>query len=324
MSSFKLVHTQNLPSGTIYISLNEENGSYIETTSMQDVDTRDKTPEVLSALNLEIIKNHLVPIDQKWLIAISTQYGCPHKCRFCLVPTIPFRGNLSKDEMWEQLEMVFAQNPQVTKCDKIKVGFARMGEPQYNWKNILGVMRDMKTYRPGFRFLPCYNTILPKSTVFGKSPIQVLKEEVMTTKAYLDGFLHVQISTNSTNEDQRRELFGGANVVTIEEMKREFNGLPNNNRLITLNFICGAGWELDPLKLDGLDPNVFCVKLTPLNVNPATQKNGLDDAVKWSWDNISLIEEKLRGFGIKTIMDVAAMCELDLCCGNLVYQRFIK
>ena len=42
-------------------------------------------------------------------------------------------------------------------------------------------------------------------------------------------------------------------MVTIEEIKREFNNMPNNNRLITLNFICGAGWELNPDKLYGLD-----------------------------------------------------------------------
>ena len=84
------------------------------------------------------------------------------------MPELGFHGNLSTEEMWEQLDFVFNQRPQITKSDKIKVGFARMGEPQYNWKNILQVMRDMKTYREGFTFLPCYNTILPKVKVFGK------------------------------------------------------------------------------------------------------------------------------------------------------------
>ena len=77
-----------------------------------------------------------------------------------------------------------------------------MGEPQYNWKNILQVMKDMKTYREGFTFLPCYNTILPKVKVFGKSPVDVLKEEVMSVKEYLDGFMHIQISTNKIQSDE--------------------------------------------------------------------------------------------------------------------------
>ena len=49
----------------------------------------------------------------------------------------------------------------------------------------------------------------------------------MSVKEYLDGFMHIQISTNSTNEDERKYLFGGADVVTIEEMKKEFNNMPN-------------------------------------------------------------------------------------------------
>lgn len=324
MKKFKMVYNHELPSGNVYVLYDKKRDFYIETTSMQDVNTKDKSHEVLTTLDKNIIKQNLVPIEDKWLIAVSTQYGCPQKCLFCLVPTLPFKGNLSNNDIWEQLEFVFDQNKHVTKCDKIKVGFARMGEPQYNWKNILQVMRDMKTYKEGFKFLPCYNTILPKVKSFGKSPVDVIKEEVMEVKNYLDGFMHIQISTNSTNEDERKHLFGGQDVVTIEEMKQEFNDLPNNNRLITLNFICGAGWELDANKLEGLNPEVFCVKLTPLNVNSAVEKNSLEDAIKWNWDNMFKIKNRLDNFGLKTIIDVAAMCELDLCCGNLVFHRFIN
>lgn len=318
MKHFELVKEYTYPSGSVYVLYNKEKNFYIETTSMQDVNTKGKSQEVIMTDDVDLIKKNLVPFEEKWLTAISTQYGCPQHCQFCLVPELGFHGNLSTEEMWEQLEFVFNQHPQVIKSDKIKVGFARMGEPQYNWKNILQVMRDMKTYKEEFRFLPCYNTILPKVKVYGKSPVDVLKDEVMSVKEYLDGFMHIQISTNSTNEDERKYLFGGADVVTIEEMKREFNNIPNNNRLITLNFICGAGWELNPDKLYGLDPNVFCVKITPLNTTTATKEHGLEDAIQWNWENMNKIKEKVESCGLKVIVDVAAKAELPLCCGNLV------
>lgn len=320
MGKLKLVKEYKYPSGSVYVTYDAEKDFYLETTSMQDVDTRNKSQDVIMSSDPEEIKKHLVPKEDKWLIAISTQYGCPQKCKFCLVPTLGFHGNISREQMWEQLELVFNQHPEVTHSDKIKVGFARMGEPQYNWKNILSVMRDMKTYRDGFRFLPCYNTILPKAVVDGKGPVDVILDEVMSAKEYLDGFMHVQISTNSTNEDERRELFGGADVVTIEEMKKYFNNIPNNNRLITLNFICGAGWELDPNKLYGLDPNVFCVKITPLNITSRTKENSLEDAIQWNWENMYKIKEKVETCGLKVIVDVAAKTELPLCCGNLVHD----
>lgn len=320
MPDFELVKEYKYPSGSVYVSYNKEKDFYIETTSMQDVNTKNKSQEIIMTSNSELIKENLVPMEEKWLIAISTQFGCPQKCQFCLVPTLGFHGNLSEEQMWEQLEMVFAHHPEITHSDKIKVGFARMGEPQYNWKNILAVMRGMKNYREGFRFLPCYNTILPKAVINGKGPIDVVRDEVMSTKEYLDGFMHVQISTNSTNEDERRALFGGANVVTIEEMKQAFNNMPNNNRLITLNFICGAGWELDPNKLYGLDPDVFCVKITPLNITSRTEDNHLEDAIKWNWENMNKIKESVEKCGLKVIVDVAAKTELPLCCGNLVHD----
>lgn len=320
VTSFEPVKEYIYPSGNVYVMYNRENDFYIETTSMQDVDTHNKSQEVIMSDDPELIKRCLVPKEEKWLIAISTQFGCPQKCQFCLVPTLGFKGNLSREQMWEQLEYVFSRSPEVTKSQKIKVGFARMGEPQYNWRNILAVMRDMKSYRDGFRFLPCYNTILPKAKVEGKGPLDVIIDEVMPAKEFLDGFMHIQISVNSTNEEERKFLFGGADVVTLEEMKRAFNGLPNNNRLVTLNFICGAGWELDPRKLEGFDPNVFCVKITPLNITERTAANNLEDAIGWNWERMEKIKQSISSCGLKVITDVAAKTELPLCCGNLVHD----
>lgn len=137
MKHFELVKEYIYPSGSVYVLYNKEKDFYIETTSMQDVNTKGKSQEVIMTDDVELIKNNLVPFEEKWLAAISTQYGCPQHCQFCLVPELGFHGNLSTEEMWEQLEFVFNQHPQVIKSDKIKVGFARMGELQYNWKNVL-------------------------------------------------------------------------------------------------------------------------------------------------------------------------------------------
>ena len=103
-------------------------------------------------------------------------------------------------------------------------------------------------------------------------------------------------------------------------MKHAFNGLPNNNRLVTLNFICGAGWELDPRKLEGFDPSVFCVKITPLNITERTAANNLEDAIGWNWGRMGKIKQSISSCGLKVITDVAAKTELPLCCGNLVHD----
>ncbi len=76
-------------------------------------------------------------------------------------------------------------------------------------------------------------------------------------------------------------------------------------------------------KLYGLDSNVFCVKITPLNTTTATKEHGLEDAIQWNWENMNKIKEKVESCGLKVVVDVAAKAELPLCCGNLVqdYKR---
>ena len=34
-----------------------------------------------------------MPLSEKWVVTISTQYGCPMKCTFCDVPNVKFKGN---------------------------------------------------------------------------------------------------------------------------------------------------------------------------------------------------------------------------------------
>lgn len=323
MKTFELHYNHVLPSGNVYVLHDPKKNFFIETTQMQDIDTKRKPQEILTTTDPKVIKEHLVPIKDKWLIAISTQYGCPHKCMFCQVPGLGFHGNLSADQMWEQIEFVLSQRPEVTECHKIKLGFSRMGEPFWNWQNICQVMKEMKTYRDTFTFLPCYNTIMPKGKSLGKRVEDVILDEVMPLKEYLSGNMHLQISCNSTDEEQRKKLFGGADVLSIQEIGNLFNGIKNTGRLVTLNFICGDGWEIDPKKLENLDSNIFCIKLTPLNINPAASGNGLKDAIGWNWDKMYEIRDRLEGFGLKVIIDICAMAELDLSCGTLIQTKIL-
>ena len=101
MKHFELVKEYAYPSGSVYVLYNKEKDFYIETTSMQDVNTKGKSQEIIMTDDVNLIKKNLVPFEEKWLTAISTQYGCPQHCQFCLVPELGFHGNLSTEEMWE-------------------------------------------------------------------------------------------------------------------------------------------------------------------------------------------------------------------------------
>ena len=43
-----------------------------------------------------------MPLSEKWVITLSTQYGCLMKCNFCDVPNIKYRGNASYEDLKAQ------------------------------------------------------------------------------------------------------------------------------------------------------------------------------------------------------------------------------
>lgn len=45
------------------------------------------------------VANTEVDLSKKWVATISTQKGCPMKCKFCDVPKFGFYGNASIEEM---------------------------------------------------------------------------------------------------------------------------------------------------------------------------------------------------------------------------------
>ena len=75
---------------------------------------------------------YCMPLQEKWVITLSTQYGCPQKCTFCAVPNIKFKGNASFSDLHQQF--INARNlfPEVKYVERLNVHFARMGEPSFN------------------------------------------------------------------------------------------------------------------------------------------------------------------------------------------------
>jgi 23S rRNA (adenine2503-C2)-methyltransferase len=221
--------------------------------------------EVRETNDPHVIWKHLVPYDKKWLLTVSTQKGCAYNCKFCDVANLDFCGNLSELQIEQQIRDILLATPYVAKSDKVKIGFTRMGEPALNLTNVLNIIKKLpflsKSLNRDFRWLPCFNSILPRIVP------DVIDQVLEVKENNYNGFLHFQISCNSTDEDQRRKLFGEANVLTIEEIIRKINTYNITNRTITLNFIVMDGIEISISKLKkmGLNKDKFTVKLIPLN-----------------------------------------------------------
>lgn len=84
--------------------------------------------EVRESMDPHVIWKHLVDIRDKWLLTVSTQKGCVHDCEFCDVANLPFKGNLTEVEIFDQIVLLIATTPELQNSGtkKAKIGFARM------------------------------------------------------------------------------------------------------------------------------------------------------------------------------------------------------
>jgi 23S rRNA (adenine2503-C2)-methyltransferase len=307
-----------LPSGRIFIEKTDD-GYIIESTEMRDVAINGKSHILVrETQNPQEIWRNLVPFIDKWLLTVSTQKGCTHKCRFCDVAHLPFKGNLTQKEIEDQIINIINCTPYVLKSNKVKIGFARMGEPAWNIKNVLAAMANLskisKTLGRDFNWLPCFNSILPRKA-------NVLNEVIEFKEAIYNGNLHLQISCNSTDEVKRKELFGGADVLTIPEIVAQVNNKNITNRTVTLNFIVMDGVEvsIEKLKKMGLNGDKFTVKLIPLNKTNNAKEHKLKTFANYSnYEKLVQLGKKFKQAGIPVVIDAIAKCEeAGLCCGQL-------
>jgi len=293
---------------------------------MQNV-TGKEHPEALVTDDAELIRENLVPCK----LNVSTQLGCAYQCRFCDVPLLPFRGNLSAKQIIEQIDLIIRASPHVQKTQKAKIGFARMGEPALNWRNVLEVISYLKNknYRwDNFRFLPCYSSIVPDRIIDGAGPFEVLEKVLQVKEETFNGLLQLHLSINSTNEKERRWLFHGAKVVSLARLVEFFDSYTVTDQTIILNFLCGDGWELDPEKLKGLNPAKFAIKLIPLNKTTRGDRYGLKTFANYR--NFALLEleqkgNEIRDLGFNVVVDTIAWCgEAELCCGQPAHTYIEK
>jgi len=314
-----------LPSGRVFL-LETDDGYPVECTEMRDVSVQGKQHyEVRNTQDPHIIWKHLKPYEEKWLLTVSTQKGCVHNCKFCDVADLKFKGNLSKSEILQQVNFLLSSTPYVQESAKVKIGFARMGEPAHNLKNVLGAMFSLFEFDRKFNWLPCFNTILPRKTTEGLSGEDVLKKVIDFKEDVYKGFLHLQISCNSTDEQKRKELFGGADVLSIKEIVNYINNYssPITQRTVTLNFIVmkGVPIDVDYLMELGLNPERFAVKLIPLNNTVQSQENNLVTLANYSnYEDLEALRDKFKQHKIPVVIDAIAKCEeAGLCCGQLAH-----
>ena len=211
-----------------------------------------------------------MPREKKWVLIISSLFGCPVKCIFCDAGG-KYQGKLSKEELFQQIDfLVKTRYPDRNiNCEKFKIQFARVGEPAFNM-NVLDVLSEFhqRYHAPGF--MPSISTIAPVGTEKFFENLFLIKKEIYKEKFQL------QFSIHTTDQDYRDKLIPVKkwDFSTISEYGRNFH--EKGHRKITLNFALADDSPLDPdVLLKYFNPNIFLIKITPVNPTYNALKHAL-------------------------------------------------
>lgn len=264
-----------------------------------------------------------LPIEEKWVITLSTQYGCPQKCTFCAVPNVKFRGNASFGDLHSQTLAAIAKFPNVKYAERLNLHFARMGEPIFN----TAVMDYAEWLYANKRSLPLrIETLHPVLTTSCPNYLAQFEERVnrwcrIKNEVY-NGQAGMQFSINSTDEAQRQQMFAGK-VLTLEQIAKIVDRLPNPvGRKYCLNFAYATSFSVDGAEIARLfDPEKVMCKITPIHNNNECRSAGIETVGGYeSYAPYRKPEDSLKSYGFDVLVFVPSMDEEDgaVTCGNVV------
>ena len=310
-----IVHTHT---GKIYVDKERK----LEFLTVGDYGKENNIKADFLGLHKEIngVANTEVDLTKKWVATISTQKGCPMKCKFCDCPRFGFHGNATVHELAYEIQTIL-EGETIDHTERFNVHFARMGEPTFNWnvidfaKNVLKPL--VGKYIKAKTIHPVVSTMLPKSN-------KRLEEFILNwcdiKNEEYNGEAGLQFSINSTNDEQRNDQFSGMSL-SLAEISDLAKKLPMpNGRKYTLNFAVTASTILDAKRLSELfDKNKFIVKITPIHETNSAITNGFDVTTSYTdYDVYRKFEQPLVADGWDVIVFVPSKEEDSdrITCGN--------
>jgi len=317
-----------VPTGNILI-IDGQKGK-LECLSLGDY-SRDKNVKA-SFLGLEkeiegVPNGDIMPLSEKWVVTISTQYGCSMGCKFCDVPKVGHGLNATETDLTSQIMAAINLHPEITSTKRLNIHYARMGEPTFN-RNVLSVSYKLHwlTYNrlSNSMIHPVVSTMLPNKN---KKLMRFLQDWCEIKNYVFRGDAGLQFSINSTDDYQREYLFSGSSL-SLSEISEVGKGLPYpKGRKYALNFAISDGNEVDAERLLKLfNPKKFMVKITPIHITTATIKNGIETTGGYTeYTPYQKIEIDLKTAGFDVLVFVPSLDEDKgrITCGNAILSGSI-
>lgn len=321
---------RKIPIPTGYLFTGKYSKGMLETLSIGDYGKKyNVKADFLGYTNeIEGVPNtYCMPLSEKWVITVSTQYGCPMRCTFCDVPNVKWRGNATFEDLKRQVYNAISLFPNVKYTERLNLHFARMGEPIFNeavfefakWavanKRLIKDEADLRIEV----FHPVLTTSLPKK--FKRLEKNILRWCHIKNDLY-NGQAGLQFSINSTSEEQRSEMFSDMQL-HLKDLSEIASRMPEPiSRKYCLNFAYSTDFEIDAKYLRSLfDPEKFMVKITPIHNNNACRENGIQTIGGYdSYRPYARPEQELKEQGFDVLVFVPSDDEENglVTCGNVI------
>jgi 23S rRNA (adenine2503-C2)-methyltransferase len=265
----------------------------------------------------KVTHTDMLPLEQKWVITVSTQYGCSMGCEFCDVPKVGKGTNATYNDLIRQVLTGIKLHPEVETTKRLNIHFARMGEPTWN-PNVLDATKWFKTHiDPEYHIHPVVSTMMPRHNEWLKTFIHTW---MRMKNRLLRGEAGLQISINSTDELERKRQFNN-NACSLEEIANVMDGVIPNGRKITLNFAL-AGYKIEPEKLlKYFSPDDYIIKLTPMHKTATAIERGIKTEGNYTeYYPYQHTEQILKNAGYDVIVFIASEYEDmgRITCGNAI------
>ena len=232
---------------------------------------RDHDPRSI----VEFVESVQPPISRegKWVIIVSTMFGCPIGCRMCDAGG-NYSGMLTSDEILAQIEeCVIRRYPdRKVPSRKFKVQFSRMGEPSLN-PAVLDALDRLPALFDAPGLIASLSTIAPSTATAFFRELIAIKE-----RSYGGGRFQMQFSIHTTDTEKRKELIP-IRTWTFRQMAAYGKRIcrpEEGDRKAVLNFATMSGHPIDAdIVREYFDPERFIIKLTPLNPTLRSLDNGI-------------------------------------------------
>lgn len=242
-----------------------------------------------------------LPRQEKWVLLISTLFGCPVGCAMCDAGGF-YQGRPDADEILAQIDFLVQQRypDRIVPCKQFKIQFARMGEPALN-PAVLDVLQQLPgRYRaPGL--MPSISTIAPASSDSFFERLLAIKHE-----HYSNGHFQFQFSIHTTDTALRDKLIPVKKWSFARMAAYGERFYAPGDRKITLNFALARQNPLDAnTLLEHFSPEKYLVKITPLNPTYRALENGLASHINpLAADPRDEIAAALRRAGYEVIVSI--------------------